>query len=853
MDPCEPRTIGNGMPKSDGLLLYEIPLEVEHLFNGAPTTPMYTTHVAARGTYLPGTVRCTSGHRHRYPAYSGSGTLVDALVIYCFADVRVNAYLLGSGPSTLTVIVRSSLYALKGDDEDYGLEQLESRRVAYERALAEGGQFGYEEPLEGYLLPGGDSGPVRLEYSRQGPVVIGPIGGIGGKEAVLFIGPSYSLSVEAWRVLWTWDMERQEDDTVVVLHPFRQWLTTEEYSSVGEMELPAITQAVTAAHQERVATNGGRIGADTDLPMLQTDTNQLRQYFSDPKVGGYAPGTPTPAQPPPPCGLAVPNQGSNPGLMRDCMTLLASKDTLRGTGALNWDVGTTITSWDGVTVEGAPQRVARLKLTNKSLTGSIPERLADLDALVELKLSGNTLTGCIPLSLKDVATNDPSSLNLLYCQPPAPTPTPKLRYLEEEIPPCTPINGSSVDPCEPREEWASTAGSDGLLIFDVPLTVESFVNIPIDFYTTHVALRGTYIPGTVRCTSGHRTRWPSYSGGESGGLSIYCFADVRVNAYLLGSGPSTLTVIVESSLYQTDITNSGVDDEDYGLEQLESRRVAYERALAEGGQFAYEEPLQGYLLPGGGIGQLHLDYRREGPVVIGSIGGIGGKEAVLFIGPSNSLSVEAWRVFDTWEVERQEDDTVVVLHPYRRWLTYEEYSSVGEMELPTFAQAVTAAHQGRVATNGGRIGSDTDLPMLQTDANQLRQYFSDPKVGGYAPGTPTPAQPPPPCGLAVPNQGSNPGLMRDCMTLLASKDTLRGTGALNWDVGTTITSWNGVTVEGAPQRIARLKLTNKSLTGSIPERLADLDALVELKLSGNTLTGCIPLSLKDVATNDPVR
>ena len=363
-------------------------------------------------------------------------------------------------------------------------------------------------------------------------------------------------------------------------------------------------------------------------------------------------------------------------------------------------------------------------------------------------------------------------------------------------------------------------------------------------------LRGTYLPGTVRCTYGHRLRHPSFSDGRSGGLLIFCFADVRVNAYLLGSGPSTLTVIVESSLYQTDITNSGVDDEDYGLEQLESRRLAYERALAEGGQFAYEEPLQGYLLPGGGIGQLHLDYRRVGPVVIGPIGGIGGKEAVLFIVPSNSLSVEAWRVFDTWEVERQEDDTVVVLHPYRRWLTYEEYSSVGKIELPTFAQAVTAAHQGRVATNGGRIGADTDLPMLQTDANQLRQYFSDPEVGGYAPGVPTPAQPPPPCGLAVPNQGSNPGLMRDCMTLLASKDTLRGTGALNWDVGRAITSWDGVTVEGAPLRVARLKLTNKSLTGSIPERLADLDALVELKLSGNSLTGCIPLPLKDVATND---
>ena len=119
-------------------------------------------------------------------------------------------------------------------------------------------------------------------------------------------------------------------------------------------------------------------------------------------------------------GTAVTNPGANPGLVSDCEALLAAKDTLRGTTTLNWSVDTVITSWNGVTVGGTPQRVARLKLTNKSLTGSISERLTDLDALVELKLSGNSLTGCIPLPLKDVSSNDLSSLNLLYCQPPAP-------------------------------------------------------------------------------------------------------------------------------------------------------------------------------------------------------------------------------------------------------------------------------------------------------------------------------------------------------------------------------------------------------------------------------------------------
>ena len=62
-----------------------------------------------------------------------------------------------------------------------------------------------------------------------------------------------------------------------------------------------------------------------------------------------------------------------------------------------------------------------LDLSMNSLTGNIPAELGWLSNLEELRLSGNSLTGCIPVALKDVATNDLSSLNLsLYCEPPAP-------------------------------------------------------------------------------------------------------------------------------------------------------------------------------------------------------------------------------------------------------------------------------------------------------------------------------------------------------------------------------------------------------------------------------------------------
>ena len=141
--------------------------------------------------------------------------------------------------------------------------------------------------------------------------------------------------------------------------------------------------------------------------------------------------------------MATPN--ANRGLVQDCETLLAAKDTLRGTATLDWATGTAVSSWEGITTGGTPSRVTELDLPSESLTGSIPAGLGQLFALTtldlsnnqltgdiprelgwltnltELRLSGNSLTGCIPLALKSVATNDLSSLNLLYCEPPPPT------------------------------------------------------------------------------------------------------------------------------------------------------------------------------------------------------------------------------------------------------------------------------------------------------------------------------------------------------------------------------------------------------------------------------------------------
>ena len=41
-------------------------------------------------------------------------------------------------------------------------------------------------------------------------------------------------------------------------------------------------------------------------------------------------------------GIAVPDPSNNPGLVSDCEALLSGRDTLAGTGSLNWSSTTAI-------------------------------------------------------------------------------------------------------------------------------------------------------------------------------------------------------------------------------------------------------------------------------------------------------------------------------------------------------------------------------------------------------------------------------------------------------------------------------------------------------------------------------
>ena len=112
--------------------------------------------------------------------------------------------------------------------------------------------------------------------------------------------------------------------------------------------------------------------------------------------------TPTPRPLPDICGDAVSDR-LNTGLVGDCNALLAARDTLRGTAALNWAPDTPIATWDGVTLGGSPRRVTKVKLHRKGLSGQIPAGIGSLTMLEELWLYSNELSGAIPAEMGNLS------------------------------------------------------------------------------------------------------------------------------------------------------------------------------------------------------------------------------------------------------------------------------------------------------------------------------------------------------------------------------------------------------------------------------------------------------------------
>lgn len=229
-------------------------------------SPIAATHVVVRGTIMPNTTRCKAWPVIS-PSYIVPGYLLhndpDRRYTICHVEVSVGEYIIGDGPSKITVATthvpfRASYYDDLPDDVPEDLFDISIKYI--ETVSADS----YE-----------------------------------GIEWILQLSPSVTQTVESWVAGTYWDVQQKEDDEIIVVAAdidYYEW--TPENLNLLEIPLDRFRRDMLVAHNARVTRTGGRIGVGSSLPALITDANGLHSYFVN-ELRAYENLTATPALPPP--------------------------------------------------------------------------------------------------------------------------------------------------------------------------------------------------------------------------------------------------------------------------------------------------------------------------------------------------------------------------------------------------------------------------------------------------------------------------------------------------------------------------------------------------------------------------
>ena len=235
---------------------------------------MGLTHIVVRGRFVRDSLRC-QGFQVINPGWGvdhvalgvrdvpeGARVILDLQVNHwmCFAEFTVHEYFTGAGGASLNI-------------------NLAAAAVPYETG-ADFESIYDQRTLDSY----------RASVSDH----------FFGSDWVVWLGPSYSMAVEAWTAYSLWDVQKGVDGIVRVVSPL-----AEHYEEVGltgsdmdrlRLPLADFRRDIKAAHASRVTRTSGRIGVGTDTPKLVTDAFKLEDYYEE--VGAYDYPFATPALPP---------------------------------------------------------------------------------------------------------------------------------------------------------------------------------------------------------------------------------------------------------------------------------------------------------------------------------------------------------------------------------------------------------------------------------------------------------------------------------------------------------------------------------------------------------------------------
>ena len=259
----------------DGVSLSDVP---EYALAGS-------THIVVRGRFLDDSLRC-KGYPVVNPEWAvdnaalgvpepteGQRIVVDFGIHHwmCFAEFTVHEYLVGSGGPRLNVNIAAAAVPY---DSSIDFESNHKQSVLDR----------YSESVTDHFF---------------------------GSDWVVWLGPSYSMAVEAWTAYSFWDVQKGNDGIVRIISPVADYYEDAGVSGIALDRLKAplsdFRRNIKAAHASRTERTSGRIGVGTDTPELVTDTFKLEDYYEE--VGAYSYPIATPAPPPTrpyaPTGLLV--------------------------------------------------------------------------------------------------------------------------------------------------------------------------------------------------------------------------------------------------------------------------------------------------------------------------------------------------------------------------------------------------------------------------------------------------------------------------------------------------------------------------------------------------------------------
>ena len=191
----------------------------------------------------------------RFLPIAKGGLSTEYLFLTCYADYTASEYLLGAGPTTLTVA-----YDHVGEARSYDLYRKEHTA----------GNFG-DEPLQtrGYYQDSLDTIVAGAEEFL--------INVMGGREGVMFLAPmgAYNaVAIEAWQAVAQWDLQTDDEN---VVHAVRYGVNSgdpEYIQTLANLK----SRVATAAANDEFADD--RIANVSGLTQYYRDIGGLRRHHA---------------------------------------------------------------------------------------------------------------------------------------------------------------------------------------------------------------------------------------------------------------------------------------------------------------------------------------------------------------------------------------------------------------------------------------------------------------------------------------------------------------------------------------------------------------------------------------------